>query len=324
MFKNNWEKTEVNYQVDEQTIKRMIHNVYPDEVISSHAIISGGCANFNIKFTLIDHKPLLLRIYIRDKDAAYKEQKIADLIGQSVPVPKVYFIGDVDVYRYAITEYMDGITLRDFLLEHPDHQDMSAIMYECGKMLTSIARYTFDKPGFFDNNLHVKSSAPDNPIAFIEECLQHQIVIEQLGQKTIDDIHKLVKKYAANFPDAQEAHLVHNDYDPANILMHQQNGQWKISAVLDFEFAFSGSWLWDVSNMLRYAHKMPVEFKSSFLKGITDSGFIMPYQWNTTINLLNLTSLLDCLSRCSVEEKPNQSKDICELIDHILKELIKE
>jgi pimeloyl-ACP methyl ester carboxylesterase/aminoglycoside phosphotransferase (APT) family kinase protein len=326
LFKNNWEKTELTHQVADHIIKAMIHTAFPDEAISSYEVISGGCANLNITFTLVDQEPLLLRMYLRDKDAAYKEQRIAHLLAQSIPAPEVYFIGDLGDYRYAVTEYMHGITLRDFLLEHhPSLQEIADVMYDSGKMLAGIASHTFSESGSFDHNLHIeKSSGTDEFQTFIAQCLQYPNVIKELGKETIDDIAHLVKIHAINFPSIDEKHLVHGDYDPANILVRKENGTWKISAVLDFEFAFSGSWLWDVSNMVRYAHKMPEEFETSFLQGITDSGFTLPSQWRTTVNLLNLMSLLDCLTRysfCPLEAKPNQLQDICKLIGHIIDKL---
>ncbi len=324
MFKDNWEKTEIIDSVAALVVIPMILHVFPDAMIVDLQMISGGCANINIKFTLDEGKPLLLRIYLRDKDASYKEQAIAEMLASCVPVPKIYFIGDCDGYRYAITEFMQGITLRDFLLNHCDDENMSSVMYDCGKMLASIASYRFEAPGFFDRNLSIEKTVADEDLQnFITKSLQHANVTQQLNAVVIDEIAKLVVMHADSFPDAQAKNLVHGDYDPANILVSKQDGQWKISAVLDFEFAFSGSWLWDVANMLRYAHKMPTAFKTSFLKGITDFGFILPRNWPVTLHLLNLASLLDCLTRSSMEEKPHQYRDICELLDCIVGELKK-
>lgn len=66
---------------------------------------------------------------------------------------------------------------------------------------------------------------------------------------------------------------------------------------------------------------MPPEFKESFLKGLKEGGIILPENWVTTVHLLNLLSLLDCLVRSDPKKRPNQLADIKELIDHILIEL---
>ena len=324
MFKNMWEKTQVNHNIDVQIIKAMISHTFPDAIVSDLQMIVGGCANINIKFTLIDSKPLLLRIYLRDKHAVYKEQKIAKLVKDSVPVPHVYIIGDFDDYRYAITEFIPGITLRDFLLNHFDEESTSSIMYDCGKMLAAIASYTFKAPGFFVDSLNVKNIAAEGDLQkFMIQSLRHPNVIQQLHTSVINEIAQIIARHADSFPDALAKNLVHGDYDPANILVIEEDGRWQISAVVDFEFAFSGSWLWDLSNMLRYAHKMPVNFQTAFLKGITDCGFTLPSDWRVTLHVLNLASLLDCLTRTSIQEKPYQYQDICELLDYIVSQLKK-
>ncbi len=43
------------------------------------------------------------------------------------------------------------------------------------------------------------------------------------------------------FPNKNEKHLVHADFDPANILIAKEGSDWNVSGVLDWEFSFSGS-----------------------------------------------------------------------------------
>ena len=121
-------------------------------------------------------------------------------------------------------------------------------------------------------------------------------------------------------PDEAEHHLVHGDYDPANILVNKIDGQWKITEILDWEFAFSGSPLFDVANMLRYAHQMPATFETSFIQGVS-TRFTLPQHWRITTHLLNMISLLDCLTRCPIEQRPNQRADIYSLISYMIHQL---
>lgn len=83
----------------------------------------------------------------------------------------------------------------------------------------------------------------------------------------------------------------------------------------DWEFAFSGSPLWDIANMLRYSHQMPTQFEASFIQGLATE-FILPRDWKTTIYLLNVMSLLDCLTRCTKVLRPKQCADITTLINY--------
>lgn len=71
MFKAEWEKTSFTCQLPEGTVEKMLHIAYPDKKLISSELISGGCANLNYKIQLEnENKPRILRIYLRDKNAA--------------------------------------------------------------------------------------------------------------------------------------------------------------------------------------------------------------------------------------------------------------
>jgi len=324
MFKAAWEKTSVTHQLPHDIVEQMVRLAYPDRKLISYELIAGGCANLNIKILLKDEKhPLILRVYLRDKDAAYREQKLAALLKKTVPMPLTHYIGEIESYRFAITEFIHGISLRDLLLGDAPH-DLSAIMYEVGTILSKITAHEFSRAGFFDKELGVISCESSDVMKFAQDCLAHTTVLSVLAPERISEIHKIIEQYGHLFPGKKEKYLVHGDFDPANILVDNINDTWVVTGILDWEFAFSGSYLWDVANMLRYAHKMPLEFQDSFLTGLVNSAVALPENWPVTVNLLNLSSLLDCLKRSDAKGSPNQCADISELLDHILLELSHE
>ncbi len=322
MFKATWEKTSATHELPHGMVEKMLGLAYPNKKLISHELIAGGCANLNIKFLLEDAKqPLILRIYLRDNEAALREQKLAELLKATVPVPLTHYIGEFEKYHFAITEFMPGLTLRDLLLGDAPY-NLGEVMYEVGVILAKITKHEFDKSGFFDKNLNITDKLTDCfALTFAKECLHNPNVCSMLDIATISEITVYFSKYTNLLSNTHEKSLVHGDFDPANILVEQQNGKWKVSAVLDWEFAFSNSVLHDVASMLRYAHKMPPEFQDAFLKGLTDSGLMLPENWYIIVTLLNLLSLLDCLKRSDTKNRPSQSKDILELIEHILLEL---
>jgi Phosphotransferase enzyme family len=61
--------------------------------------------------------------------------------------------------------------------------------------------------------------------------------------------------------------LVHSDYNGKNLLAVADGGQWSITAVLDWEFAVSGSPLTGVGNMLRFRDAHPPGFADGFVAG---------------------------------------------------------
>ena len=322
MFKADWEKTSLTHHLPKGMVEKMVLLAYPEKKIISHELIIGGCANLNIKILLEDQKsPFILRIYLRDKNAAYIEKKLASLLKKTVPVPLTHYIGALEGYSFAITECMVGIPLRDILLGDAPY-NLSEIMHDVGAILSKITVHEFSKAGFFDQALNIiPHSLSDDYLIFAKACLKHESVLSVLNSDVIFKIKQVLDKYGHLFPDGGEKHLVHADFDPANILVHKVDSVWKVSGILDWEFSFSGSMLCDVANMLRYAHKMPHEFQDAFLKGLTSGGVTLPKNWSVIVNLLNLLSLLDCLKRSNPKNCFNQCADIRELIDHILLEL---
>lgn len=323
-FKANWEKTDKQIQLKPETIASMVAKAFPNALLSSYEQLSQGCSNLNIKIVL-KSGTYNLRIYLRDREAAYREAHIASFIKFDIPIPEVFYIGDhtedLTTYRYVITKFMEGIPLRDLLLNYPE-SDWQNIMVDVGAILSEFRRLSFPDAGFFDADLNSpKPFQPKDLTYHIDTCLSNPHVIEVLGYSMIQQLKDIFTKHSHHFPDESDATLVHGDFDPANILVNQIDGKWKISGILDWEFAFAGSFLWDVANMLRYAHHMPHCYQESFIKGIQEAGLELPENWRHTIALLNISSLLDILSRHSIQERPNQCQDITQLIKHHLGQL---
>jgi len=331
-FKNDWEKPSARLLVDESTVFGMVAQAWPDADLISHHVIEGGCANLNVH--LVFHKSntapeqCILRIYLRDRDAACREQKLSLLVHHKIPVSQIFFVGGYGEFRYALVEYLPGITLRALLLDHQDEYTeggMKDLLNECGRMLGIFQTFPFPQGGFLDQELEVTSPFTQKDLlTFVKECLTNEGVIKELGVERIHQISQLPLSCQDFFPDETAHALVHGDYDPSNILVNKDDeGKWQISGILDWEFAFSGSWLWDVANMLRYAHHMPKIYEESFLQGIESSGLILPEHWRETVSLLNLFSLLDCLKRCP-QDSFRQRKDIVDLISYLFQRLVVE
>jgi Ser/Thr protein kinase RdoA (MazF antagonist) len=314
VFKNDWEKTETHTTIDEAIILAMVKQASKNELLS-YDIISGGCANLNYKLNLRDEpQPQILRVYLRDPETCYIEQEISLLVRDKIPVANYFYVGEFGGFNFALTEYLSGITLRELLLSHPE-ENSEEIMYEAGTMLAQISSYKFESAGFFDRNLSIKSPiSKEWLLEYTLGCLQHNMVQQQLEAEQLKLLNSMFVKYADYFPGSEHHSLVHADYDPANILVDKIAGKWRINAVLDWEFALSGSSLCDVSNMLRYAHLMPASFEQYFLQGLKDGGFVLPHNWRISIYLLNLLSLLDCLAHAEPSKRPKQCKDIVQLI----------
>ncbi len=317
-FKNKWEKTEQQVQLPAALISQMVTTAYPNAHLMDYHVIAGGCANLNIRFNIENHPTMLLRVYLSNKDAAFREQKLALLLKDILPVAQIFYIGQINDYAFAITEFKQGITLRELLLGSQVHA-METLMKTVGEMLYRIHQVSFNACGFFDKDLKITPSTGQDLLNFISETLKQDNVRGQLGSSLIAQIERLFQTHRELITNDIEHNLVHGDFDPANILVDKLNNEWQISAILDWEFAFSGNTLWDIANMLRYAHEMPASFETSFLQGLTSCGFILPEDWRTRIALLNVSALLDCLARANPAAQPHICHDILALISHFVR-----
>ena len=319
-FKANWEKTSTRLNLSEDLILKILGTYYTgDNDVKSVSIIPSGCANINVLVQLnVSDPPVILRVYLRDKNSVYREQKISSLLPKKLPAPEFYHVGEYDGYTFAIIEYLPGQTLRDLLLKGKN-PDISDIMFKVGRTLGEIAKIKFPSSGFFNKNLEVeKDITSEGFVDFCFECLENNKVKATLPQVQREQIKSIFRVYKNLLPGDTESNLVHADFDPANILVTEVNGKIEVSGILDWEFSFAGSSLCDVANMLRYAHQIPNNYQDSFLKGLRGSGYELPSSWQITVNLLNIVSLLDCLVRSDSKNRPNQIKDIQELINNIL------
>lgn len=318
-FKADWENIDSSIKLEHSLVLDMVNMACPNEALLEHKSVSVGCANINIKLNFKDeNKSKLLRVYLRDREAALRERKLNQLIFESVPIPSINYIGELGGYTFALCDFLPGITLRQYLLNEPK-PEIENIMLQVGQTLADIKKQKFPKAGFFDTDLNIKELiTQDSYIKFANQLLQDKAVCSALEGNVLSTIRAFLERFSSYFPDEKPSVLVHGDFGPENILVDHIDGEMRVSGILDWEYAFAGSSLHDVANMLRYAHQMPPEFKDAFINGMQFSGVTLPDGWEISIRLLNLLSLLDCLKRTNPETQPVRCRDIANLVKYFI------
>jgi aminoglycoside phosphotransferase (APT) family kinase protein len=99
-----------------------------------------------------------------------------------------------------------------------------------------------------------------------------------------------------------ERHLVHCDFGNRNILVNCVSGRWKVVAVLDWEFALSGSPLLDVGHFLRYETADTSLREPYFSRAFVESGGVLPPDWRRLSQVLDLTGLVHCLTHAQLPD----------------------
>ena len=85
-------------------------------------------------------------------------------------------------------------------------------------------------------------------------------------------------------------HLTHGDYNPANVLVCPRT--FRLVAILDWEFTFSGSFYCDIGNMLRDEEVYMENCVTQFICGVQEAGIKLHDNWREMCKLVDLTSLV--------------------------------
>jgi len=269
-----------------------------DEV-KDFTVISEGCANSNYKITFTGNKPaVLLRIYVRDADALQREVYVHKLVEGHVPIPSILYHNDsctLIPYPYAITEWGEGMLMRQLIIEG-NTIAMAECLFEAGIYLSQLRKIKFDKGGFFQKEGNIRPFNNDEQYAtYLSMLLDEKVVAQSLGHDLLNATKKLVQCNLHYIPNPNDANLTHGDYDPANIIVQKTNNTWKIAGIIDWEFAFSATYLLDAGMMLRYSHKLPSIYEEKFVEGYQHSGHKLPKEWKKSAKMMDLICLLQLI-----------------------------
>jgi len=174
--------------------------------------------------------------------------------------------------------------------------------------------------GFFQgSDLTIRPFNQDEEyLAYAQSCLENENIHESLGGKLTDDVQSFIIENQTLLPDKSSANFTHADFDPANMLVKKVKGRYQVSGILDWEFAFSGSYLLDIGMFLRYSHKLPPAYEKKFIEGITSEGNPLPSQWRKSAKLTDIICLLSLLYWNPKKDRPNLSNDVAGLISNTL------
>ena len=321
LLKKHWERFQVHIDLDVLLAAKLIAPFARDE-IDELVLLSEGCANTNFKVTFKTRRqPVVLRIYVRDHSALARETQLHRLLNGKLPIPALLYADDSKLHiphPYAVMEWIEGRLMRDIILSK-NEDDVSSCAYDAGKYLSVLRNIHFEKGGFFEPDLSVRPfSADEDYFPYINWLLNEPSLTNSMGNELTAAIKKLIADNTQYIPDKNDANLTHADYDPANMLVRQIDGQWKISAILDWEFSLSSTYLLDVGLFLRFSERLPVCYEQNFIKGIEDYSGALPEGWKKTAKLMDLLCLLQLAYYNPREQRPNMHNDVMSLIQNIL------
>jgi aminoglycoside phosphotransferase (APT) family kinase protein len=180
-----------------------------------------------------------------------------------VPVPRVLTV--LPELSAMVLEYVAGTPLSHVL--ERGGPDMGLLGAEVGRVAAGVSAVRFDRAGFFsDANLTV---APQPPWSqqlpeFGARCMD-SVPDGRLDAATRMAWAELCAAHAPALAEIDDqACLVHADLNPKNILVSRTSNGWRVDALLDWEFSFSGCPYADAANMIRFGADYPPEFLAGF------------------------------------------------------------
>lgn len=317
-MKENWERTEPPAALRLEEIEELIHPAEGGRRVLSAVRLGEGFSNTNYKLELEgDCGPYVLRLYRKDPAIAEKELDIARLLKGKVPVPDMIHV-DATCTRYtspwALIEWKEGTLLRDVLKSKASPQRRQKAAEALGKVLADIHAHTFPAAGFLGKCLEV--TAPfvmdaEMFLAFMKDSLFSNRTGYWLGEELAISLWTFSQKHADKLSGLEDKPvLVHSDFNGLNLLITEDGG---VSAVLDWEYAFAGSRLTDIANLLRYEVKAS-PFERQFIRAYEQhTGTTLPREWRLRSKLEDLIALCDMLNH-STEATPNRTHDLKRLI----------
>ncbi|MBS0470856.1 MAG: aminoglycoside phosphotransferase family protein [Proteobacteria bacterium] len=271
-------------------VAAMVAAGLPGARMTGFAPVDGGLANTNLRVELESGR-VLLRLYQRDPGQARKEAALAERLAGRVPIPSHLHAGRQGGYHYALVEWIDGERL-EVALMHWSDAERAAAGVSVGHGLAAIHAVTFANPGFLDERLvpTPMDVGPDFILGFLRKALADGIGRARIGAALADATLRWARDHAAlRWPGSPC--LVHSDFNGSNILMRGTD----VAAVVDWEFAMSGSPDGDFGNLLR---NHPDE---AFIEGVSAgyraAGGTLPDDWRVLARRADLLAWADFLQR---------------------------
>jgi aminoglycoside phosphotransferase (APT) family kinase protein len=264
----------------------------------------GGLANTNLRLRLSNGgPPVLLRFYVRSPGAASIEHAIHQRVAGQVPVPAwFYFAPDNPLthHPYALLEWVDGMRL-ELAAPTLEAAQLAVLGRAVGASLAGIHAVTFPLTGFFDADLRVAqpiSVGRDGLVGYLHQCLVEGRGGARLGAALTQALlaHTATAGVLLDTWDGPPC-LVHGDFGGSNLLVRSGPAGWQVAAVLDWEFAFSGSPFFDLGNLLRPPLGDRPGFAEAVHAGYMAAGGRLPAAWRPMSRLADLLAWADFLNR---------------------------
>jgi len=288
--------------LDLPTINRLVRPAFHGQHVTRARLIRSGRCNTNYRVFLSDQQqPVLLRIYVQDRDACAREAAVYALVRGQVPVPNVLHTGEANELGdrpYAVLSWVPGISLEQWLAT-ASAPDGARVARQVGWAWAAMRGFQFPCAGFLDANL--EPSMPwDNPASFlyghVEEWLSHDMAGQRLGGELARAVWAIISAERHLVEAVTEYSLVHADFRPENMIVAEGRNGWGLAGIVDWEFAHCNVGLFDAGQLFRFEDELTPGFEAAFAAGVAEAGSHLPQQWRRIGRLIDFVNLVQMLN----------------------------
>jgi Ser/Thr protein kinase RdoA (MazF antagonist) len=297
-----WNRRTPLQTVDAATLERLLAPRWPSARVTSAEHVSGGLANTNYRVSLAGREaPIVVRFYTREPEACAREAALLRLVADAVPVPQALYVEPTTAHfdhPYIALSWMDGVPLLDALPTLPA-EEAPALAAALGAVAARIGSFTFEAAGFLDADLSIRkrlTMGPEGLRGHLGKMLAGRAG-QRLGAALTERLLRQIDRCADEVaPLAGQRALIHADYKDGNILVRRDPDGWRVTAVLDWEFAFVGPSIFDLGSLLRREATLPPGFADACVSAYRAEGGFAPANWRRMTLLMDLINLCDFLN----------------------------
>ena len=209
------------------------------------------------------------------------------------------------VAPHVLMRWVKGVTFRQ-LKARCDPREIAEAAHSIGETLARVASFEFVGPGTIGPGLTIGApllEANYGAATFVESCLGSPETQRRLDAPLRERVRQFIWHWAPRMAFLGEEHrLVHSDFGGPNLLVDEVDGRWGVSAVIDWEFAFSGPPLVDVGHMMRYERSGRPLVEPWFSEGFLAGGGTLPQNWRDLARAVDLMALCEIVTRPALPE----------------------
>lgn len=264
--------------------------------------LAGGFSHETCLLELADSRRVVARLGGRNLPV---EAAVMDAARARVPVPRVLSV--LPEIPAMILEYVDGTPLSDVLSpgspggsDGGDTGSLAGLGAVVGQVFGAIGQVRFGQPGFFTGPELATAAMPpwSEQLPEMAAKWMTETPDSRLDPAARQAWAELCARHAPSLVAVDtDARLVHADANPKNVLVSRTPDGWRVDAVLDWEFAFSGCPYADYASMTRFADSYPEAFVTGFRAGFESCQQAPAPAWALRGRILDMFALSDLVTR---------------------------